>query len=357
MSDFQATIEKLLLSDTGDLVELAKIAGKDPKTFYIDADFKLCDLSAQNLSQIDTRYADFSRAKLSKMEQTLWEIRRKVHVAKLDENWVDYAASNVALGAILNVFAERARKTDKIVFIEEEISAYHAALNVYTKDAYPFDWAKIKNNLGNALSDKALWTDGPDKISLRGEAIEAFRKALTVFSKAELPEAWASTTNNLGEALARQALHFEDPDRSTLLREAIEAHRKALTMLTKERCPVPWASTKHHLGIALQALALWTDAAGTSFFNEVSEAYHDALTVYTKAEHPVNWAVAKFDLATLEQSHAWHPACQHPRPHLEAALAYVEEARTVFAPDDMPYLHTESNRLCEELSEALKADD
>jgi len=52
------TVEKILLADTDDFAELAKISGMDPATDYRHADLKECDFTGSDLSGFDFTGAD-----------------------------------------------------------------------------------------------------------------------------------------------------------------------------------------------------------------------------------------------------------------------------------------------------------
>ncbi len=70
--------------------------------------------------------------------------------------------------------------------LEKAIAAYNLSLEVYTRDAFPEDWAMTQNNLGTAYSDR-----------IRGERADNLEKAIAAYnfrSKLEaFPEDWATT--------------------------------------------------------------------------------------------------------------------------------------------------------------------
>ena len=53
MTSWEEKIKNILLSNTGDLRELAEIAGEDPATFYRCQDLSMCDLRGQDLRGMD----------------------------------------------------------------------------------------------------------------------------------------------------------------------------------------------------------------------------------------------------------------------------------------------------------------
>jgi tetratricopeptide (TPR) repeat protein len=85
--------------------------------------------------------------------------------------------------------------------LEKAIAAYELALQVYTREAFPNDWATTQNNLGNAYANR-----------IRGEraenlekAIAAYKLALQVRTREAFPNAWAMTQGNLAVAFMQRA--------------------------------------------------------------------------------------------------------------------------------------------------------
>ena len=76
------------------------------------------------------------------------------------------------------------------------IASYTAALSVYTRDAFPEDWAQTQNNLANAYCDR-IRGDKAENIEM---AIASYTAALTVYTRDAFPEQWAETQNNLATA-------------------------------------------------------------------------------------------------------------------------------------------------------------
>jgi transcriptional regulator with XRE-family HTH domain len=103
----------------------------------------------------------------------------------------------------------RAGDTDAL--LQDAVTAYRAALEVYTREASPMDWAMTQNNLGNALRD--LGTRAGDTAALQ-DAVTAYRAALEVYTREASPMDWAMTQNNLGNALATSAPARATPTRS-----------------------------------------------------------------------------------------------------------------------------------------------
>ena len=69
-------------------------------------------------------------------------------------------------------------------------------MTVYTREAFPQNWATAQNNLGTAYQDRIR---GSRAENLEA-AIKAFEAALTVRTREAFPQDWAMTQNNLGIA-------------------------------------------------------------------------------------------------------------------------------------------------------------
>ena len=88
---------------------------------------------------------------------------------------------------------------------------------------------------------------------------------------------------------------------------------------------------------------------------EAVESYRVARRVNTKSDIPVEWAKNMENTAILEQARADHDTCTDPRPHLEAGLAHVTAALTVYDPEHMPYNHDKATTLRDRLVARLDA--
>ena len=78
------------------------------------------------------------------------------------------------------------------------MEAHRAALEEYTRERAPLEWARTQNSLGVALSDLS-WLEG--NIERLEEAVAAYESALKERTRKRRPLEWARTQNNLGGAL------------------------------------------------------------------------------------------------------------------------------------------------------------
>ena len=91
-------------------------------------------------------------------------------------------------------FSERENSAARL---QEAVAAYRAALQEYTRERAPLDWATTQNNLG-----LVLWRLGEREFTTARleEAVTAFRAALKERTRERVPLLWAMTQNNLGSA-------------------------------------------------------------------------------------------------------------------------------------------------------------
>ena len=189
------------------------------------------------------------------------------------------------LGNALRALGEREAGT---VRLGEAVAAYRLALEEFTRDRVPLDWAVTQNNLGNALARLGEREGGTARL---GEAVAAFRLALEERTRARVPLDWAMTQNNLGNALASLGAREAGTAR---LGEAVAAYRAALEEFTRDRVPLDWAATQDNLGIALTRLG--ERECGTARLGEAVAAFRLALEEWTRERVPLDWAATQNNL-------------------------------------------------------------
>ncbi len=114
------------------------------------------------------------------------------------------------------------------------------------------------------------------------EAVAAYRQALEVYTRETLPQDWATTQNNLGIALGDQGIRTGGERGTQLLAEAVAAYRQALEVCTRETLPPQWAQTHNNLAKAYVALEDWPNAAAS--YTNVLQVYPDAEEAYQHCE-------------------------------------------------------------------------
>jgi tetratricopeptide (TPR) repeat protein len=95
--------------------------------------------------------------------------------AALEERTIARAQAQNNLGTALWRLGMRESGTARL---QEAVTAYHAALEEYTRDRVPLGWAQTQNNLGNALIVLSERETGTARLQ---EAAAAFDAALEAF--------------------------------------------------------------------------------------------------------------------------------------------------------------------------------
>jgi len=214
------------------------------------------------------------------------------------------------------------------------ITAYQAALEVYTKAGFPMQCGTIQYSLGTAYATLA---EVEDKAANCHLAISAFQAALEVRTKADFPVQYGTTQNNLGTAYATLA---EVEDEAGNCRLAIAAHQAALEVRTKADFPVDYGMTQNNLGAAYCRLAEVEDKAANCHL--AITAYRAALEVYTKADFPMQYGTARNNLGT---AYATLAEVEDKAANCRLAIAAHQAALEVRTKADFPvrYAMTQSN--------------
>ena len=202
------------------------------------------------------------------------------------ENNLTWAATQNNLGI---AYTDRilGNKADNI---ENAITAFTAALTIYTKEAFPQGWAKIQNNLA-IIYRNAIKGDEADNIE---KAIHACNEALTVYTKEAFPQDWAKIQNDLGNSYGRRILG----DKADNIENAIAAFTSALTIYTKEAFPQDWAKMQRNLGGAYSNRILGEKAEN---IKKAIAALTNTLTVYTQKAFPQDYAETLWLLGNIYQ--------------------------------------------------------
>ena len=199
------------------------------------------------------------------------------------------AALHTAHGIALYAWGKHENSTERL---EQAVAAYHAALEVYTRERAPDNWAATQNNLGIALRALGEHENGTERLE---QAVEAYRAALEIRTHEHAPSDWAATQNNLGNALQTLGERESDTEeRLKHLKQAVTACEGALEVWTREDAQFYWAIAQNNLGIALRALGKHENS--TERLEQAVEAYHAALEVYTRERAPDNWAATQNNL-------------------------------------------------------------
>ena len=124
-----------------------------------------------------------------------------------------------------------------------------------------------------------------------GKALEAHGKALEVYTRDHTPLDWAMTQGNLDMALYRFGQRQKSVER---LEQAVEAYNNALKAYTFKHTPPDWAKTQNGLGNVFNQLGDFERKA--EWLNRAKGAFEGALTVYTLEDIPESYKRATNNL-------------------------------------------------------------
>ncbi|HLP91692.1 MAG TPA: CHAT domain-containing protein [Nostocaceae cyanobacterium] len=231
----------------------------------------------------------------------------------------EWAGTQNNLGA---TYSDRIRG-DKADNLEMAIAAYTASLEVYTRTAFPQQWAMTQNNLGIAYRNRIRG----DKAENLEMAIAAHEASLEVFTRTDSPQDWARRKSNLGNAY-RERIRGDKADN---LEKAIAAFTASLEVLTRKDFPQDWAGTQNNLGIAYFE-RIRGDKADN--LEKAIAAYTASLEVRTRTAFPQDWAGTQNNLGNAYRNRIRGDKADN----LENAIAAYTDAlkvytRTAFAQD------------------------
>ena len=129
---------------------------------------------------------------------------------------------------------------------------YRIITEVYTRDSFPYEWARSQNNLGEAYSNRIKGKKA-DNLEL---AIAALNQSLEIYTRDAFPYEWATTQNNLG-ATYRDRIRGERADN---LKLAIAAFNLSLEIRTPTAFPIECLRTGRNLGNTANFIKDWETA-------------------------------------------------------------------------------------------------
>ena len=347
--------------------QISRMLGRASTTLqeYFQFLMQVLQTTAESASNPEVLYP-LLQANLDKLDNGLIQMLQAWATQKLSEVEPEQAQF---IAAVLGSFGNRIQQFplgNKASNMEMAIAAYEKALEVYTREAFPFDWAMTQNNLANAYlyhirgertdnleialasyknalqvhTRKAFLVNDFTAYSnrIRGErvqnlkrAIAAYEKALEVYIRQAYPQDWAMTQRNSGLAYSDRIRE----ERTENLEKAIAACEKALEVYTRDAYPSNWAMTQNILGLAYSHRICGERAEN---LEQAIAAYKKALEVYTRDAYPSNWAMTQNNLGN-----AYSDLIRGERAeNLEQAIAAYENALEVRTREAFPKNYTKT---------------
>ena len=213
---------------------------------------------------------------------------------------------------------------DLIENLERARACYENALQVYTFESSPLEYAVTCLNLGNIWSD---WPTGDRSANLH-HGIACFGEALRVLASGNAPLDYAATQNNLG--VAYHKLLKNKP--SINVQEILGCFQEALRFRHPKTSPWDYATTQYNLG------NLYLDLSCSDRDPNVRKAiacFREALRFRTLAKSPVEFAITQNSLGV---AYAWLKTGEKSS-NLNLAIACFRQAFLGCTPDNAPVLH------------------
>ncbi len=196
------------------------------------------------------------------------------------------ARVNLVLGIASRISGVELKSMDSL---NVSVAYIQHALEDWTHDRDPLEWAMARRNLGRTLCDQ--YNINMDNALLH-PAVAAFQNAMSVYQarsdRIDVAEIQAEL-GGLFEAIAR----FE-PGRENISK-AVEYYRVGLNGIDPQKFPNLWGETQIRLGNALRVLSFWDQ--GIKDIEDAIAANREALKVYSKQESPMHWAEAQGQIA------------------------------------------------------------
>lgn len=207
--------------------------------------------------------------------------------------------------------------------MEEAAIATRAALEVYTRQEYPVEWARAHSNLGSIFKHLAELWEGEAALRCVREATAALKRALDVYGDDEFSLKRAGVLQGLAAAWLKEGVLVGAPDELESLLRAAAACEEGLGLVAKEKHPLVWAALQHNLGPVLLNSGSWT--GGTEDVAEAEwavAAFRGSLDIYGQDAHPAQRAEAHRCLA-LAHELVGDLGVEDASPHYREALAHA----------------------------------
>ncbi|MEM8719729.1 MAG: tetratricopeptide repeat protein [Cyanobacteria bacterium P01_G01_bin.39] len=199
------------------------------------------------------------------------------------------------------------------------IGYHHKALDVFTRESFPYEWAKTMVHLSNAkqilYKNQNIWSN----------ALENYTDALEVITPDRYPEEWVSIQLKIGN-------YYRDCQQNNRPRNieiAINYYQKALEITSPKRNSQQWAEIQQNLGIALHQ-------QGQT--NEAIYCLKNALKIFTPEQMPIQCIKVAEDCGKIAfEGERWSDVievCQKAITAIEITRKFItkeQRRREIFA--------------------------
>ncbi|MEM6751370.1 MAG: CHAT domain-containing protein [Cyanobacteria bacterium P01_C01_bin.38] len=201
--------------------------------------------------------------------------------------------------------------------IEKSISCYSEALQVYIRHQFSQqEQAELQFNLGNAYRSR-IRGKKEDNIAV---AIGFYKAALKVLTRQTYPHKWAAIMNSLAAA-------YRDQNK---LQASIDCYKAVLKIHPSQNQNEYWAKIKNNLGVTYYSD--YIQGQNEDNLSEAIKCFNDALKFYTFQEKPEHWASIQKNLGGIYA----HRRQGNSKENLKASIEYYTNALKVFTSKTFP---------------------
>jgi tetratricopeptide (TPR) repeat protein len=236
-------------------------------------------------------------------------------------------------GSLLAQSSHYATQQERLRACETAIRYHEEALQVFTVERYPQQYARTCTYLGYAYQNYSSIQRTGD---FQDRAIASYNEALQIYKPGYNAEQRASIQTALGKIYAQRMTGAAEEN----LTRAVTYHEAAMASLNrnKDLSPRTWATIQVNLG---DTYLRYGNKDHGSYRELARACYRDALSIYTIDSNPKEWADIHVRLATIYQSRAE----EHQRERdllLRCAIVCSEAALLVYSPDSFPVEYAET---------------
>ncbi|WP_414570243.1 CHAT domain-containing protein [Nostoc sp. CCY 9925] len=287
---------------------------------YFQFLMEVLQATAESNSEAQVVYPLLAKS-IDKLDEMLAEILRQWGTNRLGEAEADVAQSIAGdIGNFSNLI-QQFPLGNKASNMEIAITGYKVALTVYTRKAFPYEWAAAQNNLASAYSDR-ITGDIAENLE---RAIACYQNALKVTTFEVFPYDWAMTQNNLGLAYSNRIRG----DIAENLEQTITYYQDALKVFTFEAFPKDWALTQNNLANVYRKRIRGERAQN---LEHAIACLQDTLKVRTFNAFPYDWAMTQNNLGLAYSNRIRGDIAEN----LEQTITYYQDALKVFTFEAFP---------------------
>jgi len=182
-----------------------------------------------------------------------------------------------------NIVAALGQQRRDAALFEQAVQCFEQALENYTQEDTPLEWAATQYSLGtaNQALGRLLETTSPLKL-----AADAYTNALLVWTREAHPEAWMQTMHQLGATLYTYGIQLKG---NRQLQKSVVAYKNALASLNADDHALELTATHNNRGVTLHHLG--ESEENPDRLKEAINSYEKALTVGMEQQLPIHVSV------------------------------------------------------------------